>query len=519
LAIRLGWLIDGEPDGQPNATATGDVPDEDGITFATAALYPGTVAQLTVYVGVNVPGASGFAHLNGWIDFNADGDWNDSGEQIFSNLPLSFIGLANPKNLSFLVPTNAVGPTFARFRFGPSGLAPTGYADNGEVEDYLVNVADAISVDWGDAPDNAAATGDDLAGIDDEDGIIYLSSLMPGGHARIDVEANGAGVLDAWLDFNADGDWLDASERIFSGQVLSSGTNILSFPVPLVLTNIAPASTFARLRFSSGGVPSFTGLALDGEVEDYAITIVDNFTGDDWGDAPAPYPTIGGAVHVILTGLQLGGAVDPESNGQTNSTATGDDITLIDDEDGVVFKTKLVAGKWATIEVLAGALGGSLDAWIDFNADGAWSSGPEQIQNAATLTAGAVNTVTFFVPQPSAIGPTFARFRLSTAGGLPPSGGAAVSGEVEDYMINLYQPQTSTNIIITNLFFNASNTVATVEWNAEANITYQMESSTNLMTNIWITAGPEVPGPVNWQTNNMSVETSKFYRVTAPWTE
>ena len=51
------------------------------------------------------------------------------------------------------------------------------------------------------------------------------------------------------------------------------------------------------------------------------------------------YPTLlasNGARHVIVSGVQLGAAIDAEGNGQPNATATGDDTAgTPDDEDGV----------------------------------------------------------------------------------------------------------------------------------------------------------------------------------------
>jgi uncharacterized repeat protein (TIGR01451 family) len=130
----LGMLIDGELDGQPNPTATGDdlanLPDEDGVTFNTG-IIPGQVALVMV-----VASAPGF--LDAWLDFNADGDWADPGEQIFLSQPLG-PGL-NP--LPFAVPGGApLGNTFARFRFSSVGGLPyTGFWPDGEVEDYMVAI-------------------------------------------------------------------------------------------------------------------------------------------------------------------------------------------------------------------------------------------------------------------------------------------------------------------------------------------------------------------------------------------
>ncbi|MEA3487902.1 MAG: GEVED domain-containing protein [Euryarchaeota archaeon] len=141
----LGVNLDGEVNGQPDSTATGDdtngsgSDDEDGVTF-TSVLTPGSTA--TVDVTAHVPSGCNGGNLSAWIDFNADGDWSDTDEQIFTDMQLT----AGLNTLMFDVPSNATtGATFARFRFcNDSGMCSsyTGPASNGEVEDYMVNIED-----------------------------------------------------------------------------------------------------------------------------------------------------------------------------------------------------------------------------------------------------------------------------------------------------------------------------------------------------------------------------------------
>ena len=49
---------------------------------------------------------------------------------------------------------------------------------------------------------------------------------------NLTVNASAAGMLDAWIDFNADGDWLDVGERIFASTPLVAGDNSLNFDMP-----------------------------------------------------------------------------------------------------------------------------------------------------------------------------------------------------------------------------------------------------------------------------------------------
>jgi hypothetical protein len=126
----------------------------------------------------------------------------------------------------------------------------------------------------GDGQPSVGADGDDLDGLDDEDGITFTSLLMPGTQASLDVVLTAAGLLNAWIDFNADGDWDDVGEQIFDDLALAGGVHSLSFFVPLGSTVGTPmGDTYARFRLDSGGGLTPYGPAADGEVEDYLVRI------------------------------------------------------------------------------------------------------------------------------------------------------------------------------------------------------------------------------------------------------
>lgn len=125
--VFLGASVDADVDGQPTSAADGDV--DDGVTFS--GVLPGSSATFTVTASVN-----GF--LEGWVDYNRDGDWTDSGEQVFNRKAV----VPGANVLTVAIPADAqLGNTFARFRFSTAGgLSPTGAAADGEVEDYQVRI-------------------------------------------------------------------------------------------------------------------------------------------------------------------------------------------------------------------------------------------------------------------------------------------------------------------------------------------------------------------------------------------
>ncbi len=276
---------------------------------------------------------------------------------------------------------------------------------------------------------------------DDEDGVTIPATVLIGGTVNITVTASVAGYLDAWIDFNMDGDWADAGEHVFTTLPLTAGPNALSFVVP---AGSGVGQSYARFRFRLANTAlSYNGLATSGEVEDYPVYI-DSCTGChglDFGDAPdnTPigyhYPTLlssNGARHIINPGIHLGALIDAEPDGQPNATATGDDLAGFADEDGVLFTGTMYVGQLAHVDVTA-SVPGFLNAWMDFSKNGDWAGAGEQIFTNKPLVAG-VNHVSFLIPMTAQYGFTRARFRFNTVGGLNYFG-LALDGEVEDYKV------------------------------------------------------------------------------------
>ena len=116
---------------------------------------------------------------------------------------------------------------------------------------------------------NETATGDTA-----DDGVEFTQMLIRGGIGNVVVTAAGIaptvpGYLDAWIDFDQDGDW-EPSEKIIDSVALENGENALSFDIS---EEAEIGTTFARFRYSSEGHLDSFGPAGDGEVEDYQVTI------------------------------------------------------------------------------------------------------------------------------------------------------------------------------------------------------------------------------------------------------
>ena len=240
-----------------------------------------------------------------------------------------------------------------------------------------------------------------------------------------------------------------------AGDVRPDGTINLTAFGTITLGATFPAGAPNQFNDISGGAPTLPDYVI------LPLCVVDPL---DFGDAPenpivpGDYPTIlanDGARHHIIAGFHLGATIDAETDGQPNGTATGDDDNPAgepDDEDGVIFNGPFVPGLQTSITVTLTGLTGLLDAWFDWDGDGFWVAS-EQVFTNQVLNSGA-NSLNVNVPLTAVVdvngAPTFARFRLSSAGGLTPTG-EAPDGEVEDYKLHIFPYWTSKCAVITQI--------------------------------------------------------------------
>lgn len=181
--------------------------------------------------------------------------------------------------VSLTVLTALAGTVAAQSDFGdaPSSY-PTSLADDGarHAASVFFNPFLGDGVDYeADGLASTDATGDDTDGTEDEDGVTLPAVLTAGTNFEIVVKLSGLssfGQMSAWIDFNGDGDWLDAGEKIATNRVLGAGTtNTLTVFCPDAARS---GTTFARFRISTEKDLAPTGAAADGEVEDYRVDIL-----------------------------------------------------------------------------------------------------------------------------------------------------------------------------------------------------------------------------------------------------
>ncbi|MDC0326177.1 Ig-like domain-containing protein [bacterium] len=159
--LSIGTAPDRDVDGTPSIDADADdlnqiINDEDGVLQLTP-LSPGNTSNFEVTI-TNTTG--GTAYLQGFLDFNQDGDFDDAGERFLTNRTVNS-GVTNViYTVTVPVPSDApTGDTYARFRLSRTGnLDATGFAGTGEVQDHKVTVLSGSEIandDYFEVPRNS----------------------------------------------------------------------------------------------------------------------------------------------------------------------------------------------------------------------------------------------------------------------------------------------------------------------------------------------------------------------------
>ncbi|MEL6658190.1 MAG: GEVED domain-containing protein, partial [Bacteroidota bacterium] len=390
VLLKIGDTVDDEPDGQPSMAADGDDADEDGFDPTAQMFVTGQAVDITIPV-MNMTGDP--AKLTVFIDWNRDGDFTDSGEMYFTDVP----DMATSATITDIIPPfNTALNQELGFRIRLSSdmaasMSSTGLAPDGEVEDYLITV---MGFDYGDLVDTGDGEGeqnyetevanggpshkiisDDAGNItlkigsllddegdgqqsddadgdatdqDDEDGFDPAAQMFVAGQS-VDLTipvmnmTGGDAKLTIFIDWNNDGDFDDMDE-MYSDTVEDGDVEATIMGIVPPLTATLNDDLGVRIRLSTDVDASMNpeGPAPDGEVEDYEIVVM----GFDYGDlndaapgtAEQDYETTAadnGAVHKILTDeadqqiLKIGQLVDPEADVAPADDPNTDDNTTV----------------------------------------------------------------------------------------------------------------------------------------------------------------------------------------------
>jgi hypothetical protein len=219
------------------------------------------------------------------------------------------------------LPANGGGDGFGIAVFLPADYsdAPTPYPVAAHIVDGVHFLGTGVNVE------NRANTGDLFAVGDGLDDGVPTPVLVFGTTSIVEVNATGSGgLLQAWIDWSADGVFDTATEQIATNVAdggvgdldgLSNGVIRLAVPVP----SDAPASSIARFRWSTTPGLGPSGNAVNGEVEDYRFALA---------VAPIVFNKALGSNRIADTdqftvSVRIKDSFGPPENDEENSTTSG----------------------------------------------------------------------------------------------------------------------------------------------------------------------------------------------------
>ena len=333
-----------------------DLADNGGLTW-THAIGPGSPA---IDQGINSDGLSGDQRGSGFartIDDAAAVNASDGTD----------------------IGSIEVGQTGALYDFGdaPEGMVvgdvlrsyPTQLSSDG-ARHLLVPGGPKLGITNCDSEPDAfpamTASGDDLVGFDDEDGLVNgAATLIPGtlmDDVNITHDGGDSGAfLNVWIDLNLDGDWDDMGEHLVDDLLVPAGFSTTSLETLLVPASIPVGTTFMRLRISTEAGLEITGAASDGEVEDFALAVgtaptqiadlsltnVVNDSEPDLNETVRFTITMSNAGPVMATGIEVSALLPFELLFVGASVSTG----IYDDFDGVWLVDQLLPGQSASLQI------------------------------------------------------------------------------------------------------------------------------------------------------------------------
>lgn len=287
----------------------------------------------------------------------------------------------------------------------------------------------------------------------DEDGLSYplpnlntLSTTYSLTNIAVKNSTGTAATLYGWIDFNGNGSF-EATE-FTSVAVPSTGAQTVTLTWNLssltCSSSLVAGISYIRLRLTTDvladNVATTTvderskGVASNGEVEDYRITILPV----DFGDCPNTYPIAVAAVQYDTTSGKVWAGVNKpgiECTQKYSSDATGDGL----EEDGLTTSTGALGSTYTWVIKLNSNLASKTvfyGLWIDWDANQNFTSAMDAFYSGSVVTNGPTTTnVSVLMPLGSS---SHAFMRLMASASAVTSGmynSTITNGEIEDYSL------------------------------------------------------------------------------------
>ncbi|MCB9341575.1 MAG: M36 family metallopeptidase [Lewinellaceae bacterium] len=414
-------------------------------TSLNTTVMAGSSYDLTIVNG-SCSGNHYPAYAAAYIDYNNDGDFEDTGELVYSFGPTTGLNTIPVGNIAIPAMASA-GDRRMRIVFSEDGVDPPscGTYSYGETEDYLITIDPPIvycesgSVSTGDTKIdsvhfNTIAIGSPPTTCETYTDNTSLSTTVNAGSSYDLTIVNGScsgnhytAYAAAYIDFNNDGDFEDVGELVYS---FGPTTGLNTIPIGnITIPAMAPVGDKRmRIVFWEGGVvPPPCGTYSYGETEDYTITI----------DGPVEYcasePTFSDDTKIDSVHF--------------NTIAIGSPATTCETyTDNTSLSTTVVAGGTYGLTIVNGSCSGApypayAATYIDFNNDGDFDDTGELVYSFGPTTG--LNTIpigSITIPAMAPVGDKRMRIVFSEDGADPPACGAYSFGETEDYTITIVEP-------------------------------------------------------------------------------
>jgi hypothetical protein len=265
-------------------------PSTGGTGYSDFTAISTNLSKSTAYTITVTPTWTGSSYAEGyavWIDYNNDKDFDDTGELVWSKAAAT----ATPASGTFTVPATATtGATRMRVSMKYNGVPTACEAfDYGEVEDYTVNIQAGTTTPVTYCNSKGNSVNDEYIGrvqfntINNPstgnngytDFTSISTSVNKGTSYTITVTPTWTGSAysegyGVWIDYNADGDFTDAGEQVWTRTASTTTPVSGTFTIPATAVT---GATRMRVSMKYNGVPTACEAFSYGEVEDYTLNI------------------------------------------------------------------------------------------------------------------------------------------------------------------------------------------------------------------------------------------------------